>query len=319
MIGGRVESRVRHYLKTRMPVYPAPVAEQLAAWFEKMDRPEPLMREIAVVDDLEAGRRLLGTHSGVGCVSCHQWGDLASLGIRGMDLRVQHRRLQAGWFRSFLLEPARYRPATLMPPLWPGGKSSVPDVLGGDTEQQIGAIWAFLRDGADRPDGFPESAGGRFELVPENRPIIQRTFMEGVGTQAILVGFPGGINLAYDAEKAEPRLVWRGRFFDAYNTWFSRFAPLEKPLEAEVKRFGEGPERRRFLGYEIDAAGNPTFLSASAGTRIEEFFAVDAGVLVRKTTVEGDGVFAFEDPVGLDAASEPGESPGIIITNYSWK
>ncbi|MCP5556024.1 MAG: hypothetical protein H7A54_20460 [Akkermansiaceae bacterium] len=40
------------------------------------------------------------------------------------------------WFHDYLLNPAGYRPGTLMPPLWPGAILNK-DVLGGDTEKQI--------------------------------------------------------------------------------------------------------------------------------------------------------------------------------------
>ena len=323
VIANRKGARVRPYLKTRMPAYLEPLASGLAKELIDQDQPRgrlgPGLPEIADIDDPEAGKKLLGTNGGVNCITCHRWGDRPSLGIQGMDISSLDERLSPEWFRDYLLDPAKYRPGTLMPAMWPGGKSSISDVLGGDAEKQIGAIWSFIRDAEALPDGFPEIRVGEFELLPEDRPIIQRSFVEGVGTQAILVGFPGGINLAYDAERAEPRLVWRGRFFDAYNTWFSRFAPMEKPLEPVTHRFGKNAGSRRFLGYEIDTAGSPTFLSASGGMRIEDRFAVDGMELVRTTRTVGDGRMVLEDPDGLQASTETGDSPGITITRYSWR
>ena len=106
-----------------------------------------------------------------------------------------------------------------MPSLWPKGHSSIPDVLDGNTERQIAAIWEFIKDGKGHPTGFPDRSGGKFELVPKDRPIIQRTFFKKAGSKTILVGFPGQIHIAYDGLNAHPSLVWKGRFFDAYNTW----------------------------------------------------------------------------------------------------
>ncbi len=321
---GDPETRVRPYLKTRMPTYPRLfgtmmhfdfmnsgdlVREDVGGVWEPGELEEP-PKEIAKVDALEAGRKLLGTHGGVNCITCHAWGERPSLGIRGMDISVLDQRLKPGWFRAYLLDPASYRAGTLMPALWPQGKSTVKDVLGGDTEQQIGAIWAFIRDGKGLPDGFPDRAAGNFELVPKDRPIIQRTFLEGVGTHAILVGFPGGINLAYDAATAGPSLVWRGRFFDAYGTWFSRFAPFEKPLEDKTYAFPDGAAAR-YLGYELDAVGNPTFLSRVGEQERREHFEVKDGKLVRR--------LSSEQNVGHPKGMEVEREKGALTITYSWK
>ena len=333
-VRGDPATRVRPYLKTRMPVYPPQYAilahdpilysgdairEDVGGiWtLEELEKMSP--RDVAKVDDLEAGRKLLGTNGGAGCITCHRWGDRPSLGMQGLDLAELDQRLIPSWFRGYLIDPAKYRKGTLMPALWPEGKSTIKDVLDGDTEKQIGAIWAFIRDGKGLPEGHPKTNAGEFELVPTDRPIVQRAFMEGVGTHAILVGFPGGINLAYDGEKAEPRLVWRGRFFDAYNTWFSRFPPMEKPLEKQVYRFGENKDGRKFLGYRLDEAGNPTFLVRVKGLTFEEQFSVNGKQLVRAIRIGGNGEVSSMHPEGLEASTDIGEDPETFTTTYSWK
>jgi hypothetical protein len=155
-------------------------------------------------------------------------------------------------------------------------------------------------------------------LVPTDRPIVQRTFLKGVGTHAILVGFPGGINLAYDGERAEPRLVWRGRFFDAYNTWFSRFAPFEKPLEKNTYRFGEAADGKRFLGYRLDPAGNPTFMFRSGDRIFTEKFSVKAGQLLRTISPNDQGDPDFKHPQGLEVDEGSIGIPGNFNLSYSW-
>ncbi|MGI9240037.1 MAG: hypothetical protein ACR2RV_04510 [Verrucomicrobiales bacterium] len=319
-------TRVRPYLKTRMPVYSDRSGGGWAEFLTGEDDPGELagpdLPEIAKVDDLAAGRRLLGVDGGMSCITCHRWGDQPSLGIPGIDISSLDRRIRPEWFRHYLLDPSSYRHGTLMPAFWPAGDSSNQEVLDGDTEKQIGAIWAFIRDGESVPEGYPDDRPGQFELVPDGRPIIQRTFMEGVGTHAILVGFPGGINLAYDAEKGEPRLLWRGRFFDAYGTWFSRFAPFEKPLGEAVRRFGENPDGRRFVGYELDQAGNPTFLLRIGDESFEEHFAVKDGVLIRTVRGKRFGEIRFVGPEGgVEATVERSAGQGTVVFThtYSWK
>lgn len=316
VLGGKPESRVRPYLKTQMPGYPHQSAA-LAALLEGADAKKAEFAVVHTPEALEAGKKLLGTQGGVNCIMCHNWGEQPSLGIPALDISSLDQRLRPEWFHQYLLNPAAYRPGTLMPSLWPGGKSTVPEVLGGETDQQIAAIWAFIEKGQGLPEGFPDRSGGKFELIPKDRPIIQRTFLKRTGTKAILVGFPGEIHIAYDGMDAHPSLVWKGRFFDAYNTWFSRFAPLEEPLGKDISEFPKPQTQGRFRGYRIDAAGNPVFLVEADGRELEEKFSVSEGKLHRSVSWKTGSVPAVTHPKGLDVVEElKGKTLTLI---YSWK
>lgn len=318
VFAGAEGSRVRPYVKTRMPNYPAH-AKALAAWLAKIDAEPDAKPLVEHPGDLEAGRKLLGIVGGTNCITCHTWGEQRSLGIQALDLSSLDQRLRPEWFRSYLLNPATYRPGTLMPPLWPGGQATVRDVLGGDTERQIAAIWSFIGKGEGLPEGFPDRSSGLYELIPTDRPILQRTFFEGTGTKAILVGFPGGINLAYDGSGARPAVVWRGAFFDAYQTWYSRHAPFEKPLGEDVAALPEtGVETgRRFRGYRLDVAGNPVFLYTDGEREVTEAFAVADGALVRTLSWTEGGAPSVTHPADVEVATKAVEKTLTFI--YSWK
>lgn len=309
-------SRVRPYLKTQMPNYAAQ-ATVLTEWLERIDAKPDAVPLTERKEDLEAGRQLLGIHGGVNCITCHHWGDKKSLGIAALDISGLDKRLRPAWFRSYLLNPADYRAGTLMPPLWPGGQSMVGDALGGDTERQIAAIWSFIREGKGPPDGFPDRSSGQYEIVPEDRPVILRTFLEGVGTKAILVGFPGGISLAYDGHKSRPALIWRGGFFDAYQTWYSRSAPFEKPLGEELHPFPKSNVTARFRGYRLDEGGNPTFLLHDGARELSESFSVTDGVLVRVIHWNEGGTPQVDHPAGLAVSVKADD--GTLTCTYSWK
>lgn len=318
VFAGAEGSRARPYLKTQMPHYAAH-AKVLADWFDKLDA-QPDAKPLAErPEDLEAGRKLLGIIGGTNCITCHTWGEQRALGIQALDVSSLDKRLRPEWFRDYLLNPATYRPGTLMPPLWPGGQSTVPDVLGGDAERQIAAIWSFIREGEGLPEGFPDRSSGQYEIVPSDRPVIQRTFFEGAGTKAILVGFPGGISLAYDGEGSRPAMIWRGPFFDAYQTWYSRHAPFEKPLGSEVVGLPEtGVETgRRFRGYRLDAKGNPTFLFTDGDREVSEQFAVTEGKLIRTLAWKVGSPPVVTHPEGVTVAAET-EGKSLTFT-YSWK
>lgn len=318
VLKGAKGTRVRPYVKTMMPKYEAH-AGALSQWLAKIDAKPEAEPLVEAASDLEAGRKLLGIVGGTNCITCHTWGEQRSLGIQALDLSSLDQRLRPEWFRSYLLNPAEYRPGTLMPPLWPGGHSTVPDVLGGDTDRQIAAIWSFIGKGEGLPEGFPDRSSGLYELVPTDRPILQRTFFEGTGTRAILVGFPGGINLAYDGGEARLSLVWRGAFFDAYQTWYSRHAPFEKPLAGEVVTVPEtGAETgRHFRGYRLDEAGNPGFLFNEGGREVREHFSVADGKLQRRFTWTEGAPPVVTHPEG--AAVETKAEEKTLTFTYSWK
>ena len=313
------ENRVRPYLRTRMPVY-GEAASGLGALLGQADTRAP--KHLPGGDDA-AGRKLLGTMGGIGCITCHRWGERASLGIQSLDLSNLGQRIQPDWLYEYLLEPAAYRPGTLMPSFWPAGKAANTEVLAGDTAKQIASIYSFAKSANGEPEGFPQTQNGEFELLPREHPIVQRTFMEGVGTHAILVGFPEGTHLAYDAKTARPMLAWQGRFFDAYNTWFSRFAPFEKPPGEQMVRWPQAVDQSsmRFMGYRLDAAGVPVFLSEVSGMAVEERFEGMQKRLRRSISWKGPAGTqpAIEHPAGVAVQEESPGQPGRRIFNYQWK
>ena len=307
--------RVRAYLKTAMPAYPAHAAT-LAKLFTAVDHRPNAPALVSNKADLAAGHQLLGTHGGLNCAACHNWGDKPSPGIPGPDLSDLDHRLRPSWFREYLLNPSSYRPGTLMPPLWPGGQSTVPDILGGDTEKQIAAIWTYIQEGKEAPKGYVEK-NGQYELVPSDRPIVQRTFFEKAGGRAILVGFPGGIHVAFNGDRGHPARVWRGRFFDAYETWFLRKAEFQKPLGKDALEFGPPPSPNRFRGYELDKAGNPIFHLQQAGHRFTETYRVKDGKLIRSVTSEDSPLPPVTHPKGLKVETVT-DSPRKKTFVYSW-
>jgi cytochrome c2 len=314
------EFRVRPYLQTKMPIYGAATAP-LGALLVKAD--EKKETQFPGGDDT-AGRKLMGTLGGLGCITCHRWGEHASLGIQALDLSNLGQRIQPGWFREYVVNPAGYRAGTLMPSFWPEGKAANHDILGGDTDKQIASIYSFAKSANGEPEGFPVTAGGAFELVPKERPIVQRTFMEGVGTHAILVGFPSGVHLAYDGKNARPALAWKGKFFDAYNTWFSRFAPFEKPPGDSIVKWpaaSTSSAEVRFDGYRLDAQGVPTFLLSVGGVRVEERFdGIEDGL---RRTLTGDASalkkFPVAHPESVTVTEDSASTPGKRSFTYEWK
>ena len=149
-----------------------------------------------------------------------------------------------------------------MPAFFPEGKSTYDKLWKGDAVKQIEAMWTYLKE-ADRsrpPEGMEPSE--KFILRPADRPIVHRTFMKDVGTHAIAVGFPGGINYAFDAKDCRLAMIWKGDFISAESAWADRFTPFVEPLGDAIVAMPTGPALARMAepcDAWPDAAGDAVF------------------------------------------------------------
>lgn len=282
---------IRFHMQARMPVFPAKQVASLPNGFEKVDQNQKPQQDEKVFPDhaklASSGRIMLET----GCIQCHPIRGESMPGVVGTDLGDVTNRVHAKWFREFLLDPASLKPRTRMPTFFPDGKSQNKTLLDGDVDRQIASLWSYLKAGPKQPlpAKILEEKSKNYELVPDTRPIILRTFMQEAGTHAITVGFPKKVHFAFDAELVRPAIAWKGRFLDAQGTWFIRFAPPAIPLGETPVLFPAGapfavlkdktepwpvsaPDQGdiQFRGYRVDAAGIPTFLYQYGQFEIED-------------------------------------------------
>lgn len=298
--------RVRPHMRIRMPVFPLAEVGALPALFSQTDfgqnRKQPTEKTIFgdQANLAEAGRQLLDT----GCVQCHPLRTEALPGVVGVDLGGIVTRVHPKWFYDFLLNPAELKPRTRMPTFFPNGKSQNATILEGHTERQVAAMWVYLKD-LDRqklPPKIEKARSQNYELVPKDRPILLRTFMEEAGTHAIAVGFPEKVHFAFDAEEMRPAFAWRGRFLDARGTWFERFTPPAVPLGGGVALPGgvalAKPLRSdkpwplpskvrgfKYFGHRLDKKGIPTFRYQVEYFLIEDRLTPQKDGLLREITI----------------------------------
>ena len=285
---------VRPYMATRMPLFGRENVRHLPAVMELADaRPDaapqpdvfaPGMAEAAG----KHGRKLVGT-GGLSCIACHNFAGNKSLGVPALDLATTGQRLKWDWFRRYLVDPQALRPGTRMPSFWPGGVAVNRDILHGDTDKQIAAIWAYLarKNFTDLPAGLIQ---GEQEIVVGKEAVIYRNFIEGAGARAIGVGYPEKANLAFDAEGMRLALLWQGPFIDAARHRTGRGVGFEKPLGTNVVKGPPGPPFARlaerdapwptetgtvagyhFSGYRLDALQRPTFNYRFENIAISDF------------------------------------------------
>ncbi|MGV3661062.1 MAG: c-type cytochrome [Prosthecobacter sp.] len=261
-IGGSV----RPYMDTRMPNFGREQTEMLIPAFNEADvSPTPVTIDVSGLAKhhrAEAGRQLIGA-KGLACVACHGLKDRKSLGPPVIRLTNTVERLQPEYFKELLLNPQVTQPGTVMPPMFMARKSA---------DKEIESLWTYLReiDGQPLPEGLMSAED--FELKPDKvkRPIIFRSFIEGVGTHAIGVGFPGGLNAAFDAKSSRWVLIWKGRFLDALSNWQERAMTPIKPLGTEVKELTSPTTGRVYGGYRLAKDGVPTFMYTESGKAVED-------------------------------------------------
>ncbi|MCH1497414.1 MAG: c-type cytochrome [Rubripirellula sp.] len=292
-----VEGRaVRPYMLTRMPVFGLGNVEGLLEHFYEADQPMP--HDFVQLPDTKENRdamtEMIG-RNGLNCIACHTFQNRGADTMPALDLTEMAERLQPGWFYQYMLSPQSIRPNTVMPSFWPGGRVIRRDLMDGTTPTQITGVWNYLQRGRQAPT----PRGLQFEpieLLSDGREAVMlRRSYPNIGKRGIGVGYPSGINLAYDAEQMRLALMWKGGFADPGGVWRGQGHGRVRPLSRELWSLGLGPDldserkawlvddgrppNHQFRGYLLDAERRPTFLYQFGVIEVEDYFfdAVSSG------------------------------------------
>jgi len=170
------------------------------------------------------------------------------------------------------LAPQAFSPNTVMPSFWPNGKAIRPDIAGGP-EDQVEALWQYLLDGrqARAPAGVIREP---LEIVVTNEARMLRRKYAEIGKRGIGVGYPGGVNLAYDAEQMRLATLWSGQFIDPAGVWYGQGHGSVRALGRAIQ-LAKGPDvftssnpwtpeagrpaSHQFKGYTLDQKRRPEF------------------------------------------------------------
>lgn len=281
---GDPKQKDRPYMHTRMPRFHAgSLAKAFAAVDLKTEANLPSFDE-SLAKAKSAGRQLVGD-KGLSCVKCHPFNEHAATGVQAINLNNMNRRLREDWFYRYLADPQVYRRGTRMPAAWPFGMASIKDVLDASVPKQMQAVWAYLSDGSNAPipAGIVREA---IVLTPDKEPILYRNFLQGpksdggniTAPRGFAVGYPEGVNLAFDFDRFALLWIWQGQFIDASKHWVGRGPGFQNPLgdnvlplPAEVPlavlpeastAWPSQPARDQgyqFKGYRFDEARRPIF------------------------------------------------------------
>lgn len=287
---------IRPYLHGRMPRFDRDHTAQLIDDLIALDRKTSPLPEFTVGDReaLAAGRKMAGSGA-LQCILCHDFNGRESVGLRANDLITATDRLNRDWFYRYLLDPESLRPGTQMPALWPDGHSLLPDLLEGDAQQQVLALWRYLQEGSEAV--FPEGLSRKQNrLIVGGEAITYRGKLWEAGYRGIAVGLPGGLNYAFDAQELRLALIWRGDFLDVGAHWNVQGMGRIRPRGKDVITFAHGPEivfltdvacpwpgeraiglrpdKFRFIGYLLGDRKIPTMMYANEFMEIEDTLTV---------------------------------------------
>ena len=285
---------IRPYMLTRMPQYGEANIDHLIPLFQQTDKLEEPVIDVDVPDAKAMRERgvMLAGNKGLNCVACHTYKFKPADTMPAVDLTEMADRLKPDWFHAYMLNPQKFSPNTVMPSFWPGGVSIRKD-LEGEPKQQVEELWQYLLSGrqARMPSGVVREP---LEIIVTDEAQMLRRSYPGMAKRGIGVGYPGGINIAFDAEQMRLGSIWRGKFADPGGVWTGQGSGRVRPMGRTVE-FAKGPEfdlRRnpwlvddgrppdhQFLGYTLDNKRRPAFRYAYNDVKFVDFFS--------ETTVDG--------------------------------
>ncbi|WP_186775567.1 c-type cytochrome [Rubripirellula tenax] len=283
LVNGR---SIRPYMKTRMPKYGEKNIEHLVELFQAADQLSET--KFATAHDLNESRKtglnLVGDQ-GLNCAACHTYQYKLSDTMPAVDLTEMAQRLKKDWFYQYMLAPQKFSPNTVMPSYWPGGVALRSDIAG-DPEDQVESIWQYLLEGrqARAPAGVIKEP---LEIVVADEARVLRRQYPEIGKRGIGVGYPGGVNLAYDAQQMRLATIWKGEFVDPAAAWYGQGSGDVRPMGPAIQ-LAKGPElidatkpiitdnRRpsthQFKGYFLDKQRRPTMRYAFGSIDVEDYF-----------------------------------------------
>jgi cytochrome c553 len=299
--------RQRPYVDAAMPQFGEANVRRLIGLFAEVDHLETVkLPPLAnLQESRNAGYEMVG-EKGFSCIACHDFNGQKSAGAGALDLVNLTQRIQKNWFHLYMRAPQRFHPGIIMPSYWPGGQSLRPDVLGGDTDRQIEALWSYLETGKQARNPLGLSRQSKELRVTDVAEIARGR--SSIGYRGLAVGYPGRVSLAFDTEEMALRQLWKGEFVNvelgsfqprALDTMaslpagvpFHRLKSLDDNWPAKGKTTFGFPQNLgyQFRGYDLDAARRPTFRYEYGEVKVDDRFedrVDDAGAAYFRRTIQ---------------------------------
>ena len=187
-----------------------------------------------------------------------------------------------------------------------------------DLKQIYSHIMVISRDLKE----IKQKTGDPFPKTLDQRPMVQRIFMDKSGPASIAVALPGDLNFCWDAGECRLRYVWQGGFLDGFPYWRANGDGLARVLgnvfHTEEKSPVSFDEKTppRFLGYTMKD-GIPTFNYRSGTTDIHERLEPIEGGFQRTFTFKNGPsqvTLSFQKNEKLSYSSETGTWEETTLT-----
>jgi hypothetical protein len=220
------------------------------------DAPDPVPPEVKDPEFSTQGPALVGA-AGYSCVNCHLWKGKhiaePEPGSAGPELTSVTTRLRRDYFDRWLEGPTRLQPRTPMPQIFRKGQpAALAGVLGGESQRQKDALWAYLSMGdacADPrslpPTPMPTPAAGQPPLVAQIPLHVK--LPEAKVVEAILVMFGTNDAVVYDVGAMSLAHVFTGARLERVPTVRRQFSVVGSPAAA-ARRGRRGPADGRAAG-----------------------------------------------------------------------
>ncbi len=237
---------VRSYLSARMPIYPTNSLDSLVAQLKQEDNKNPVTLPKG---NKERGKQLLSL-AGKNCVLCHGLGTQRPPGVVSQSLDTVPQRITPTHFGTFLSREAPHQLSL----------------------QEAADVWHYLEtiDPTDLPDGLlkPDIT----EQIPDTEPIVVRAGLKSISDDALLIGLPGGKNLAFDIPSCQWVARWTGRFVDPGPAWEAAGDIVLEPLApVEHLPLPNDPPARLYRGYRLDPERGVAVIYWEGRTQVEDY------------------------------------------------
>lgn len=260
----------REWLAVQMPHFgfSRDEASTIADYFATVDRvPAASLGDDLVVEPIRPAKGLdrLVTADGFGCTSCHRLGKVeppsaTPVNQLGPDLSLIGRRVRRTWFERWVRNPARIVPKMEMPSV----QVAIPNVLEGDLDRQLDAVWHLLNQrGFIPPDPNPTRVVSHSGEA--SKPPLVLTDVLQFGDQKLvkpfLIGLPNRRNVLFDLAQGRLAGWWGGDVAQQRTqgkTWYWQ-APFfglhiaHQAPEFVLRRHGHRHEPRRHGQFVTEA------------------------------------------------------------------
>ncbi len=266
----------------------------------------PSFTDTKAEEILEIGKEQYQIH----CIACHVT-DESIVGPSLIEISRLYQKDNTKHFIEWCLAPGKKRPDSVQMP-------SMAHV----GEKNLAAIHSYLLEEVKgkkqkRPTKVRSWKQDDFPM-PKTRPLVQRMFLENSGPATITVALAEhDLNFAFDAGSCRLRFVWQGaEFIRAWPYWQSngnaivrivgemRYEENSPPFQAADS---SNPEEVKFLNYQLDKAGIPTFRYHRGGVLFEEKITAnqEGDGIIRRLKTDGSTAIKLTTPENAQLESNP--------------